>query len=78
MAITYKISLEKENTAIDMVASMAIEELADELNMTPEELLPAFLQSRTCKLLYDRETKYWWDGPSEIAEMYMKEINMRK
>ncbi|MBR4473509.1 MAG: hypothetical protein IKS55_07705 [Oscillospiraceae bacterium] len=73
--MTNEISLEKENAAIDMIAAMVAEELADELNTTPEEILPAFLQSGTCKLLYDRESKLWWDGPSEIADMYLKERN---
>lgn len=32
---------------------------------------------KTCELLYDEESKLWWNGPSYIADMYkdeMKEI----
>ena len=71
---TESISEDKENGAIDMMVSMVSEELAETLHMTVEEVMPLFLQSRTCATLYDRESKLWWDGPSYIAEQYLSEI----
>ena len=74
MAVTECFSAEKENAAIDLIAASVTEELGNDLHLTPEEILPAFLRSRTGTLLYDRQSKLWWDGPSHIAELYKKEI----
>ena len=68
------VTVEKVNAAIDMNISMVVEELAETLQAPVEEILPQFLQSRTCATLYDRDTKLWWDGPSDIAEQYLKEL----
>lgn len=78
MAVTQSISEEKEDGAIDMMVSMVAEELADELNISVEDALPMFLQSRICATLYDRKSKLWWDGPSCIAEQYLNEISKPK
>lgn len=66
--------IEKENAAIDMNISMVVEDLAGLLQRPIEEILPQFLQSQTCQLLYDRSSKLWWDGPSVIVELYLEEI----
>lgn len=68
------ISAEKESAAIDMVISMAVEELAQALGTTVEEALPQFLQSRTCAVLCDPSTKMWWDGPSSAAAACLAEL----
>ena len=75
MAVNSSIPVEKENDAIDMNISMAVEDLAEILHQPVEEVLPQFLQSRTCATLYDRETKLWWDGPSAIVQLYLEEMN---
>ena len=75
MAVNSSISVEKENAAIDMNISMVVDDLAEILHKSVEEVLPQFLQSRTCATLYDRESKLWWDGPSAIVELYLDEIN---
>ena len=74
MAVDSSISSDKENAAIDMNIQMAVEILSDILHQSVEDILPQFLESRTCAVLYDRETKMWWDGPSVIAELYLEEI----
>ena len=74
MVVNSSISVEKENAAIDMNISMVVDDLAEILHKAVEEILPQFLQSRTCAILYDRESKLWWDGPSAIAELYLEEI----
>lgn len=33
-----------------------------------------FIMSDTGRLLYDEPTKTWWDGPSNIAQMYKDEL----
>lgn len=73
MVIPSFVPVEKENAAIDMNISMAVEELSERLHVTPEELLPDFLESETCAALYDNTTKLWWEGPTAIAELYLKE-----
>ena len=73
MAVDTLIEADKENSAIDMNISMVVEDLAEILNMTEEEILTDFLQSDTCRLLYDRDSKLWWCGPSEIADSFLKE-----
>ena len=77
MSETGEISAERENAAIDMMVSMVAEDLSKELQMPVEEVLPLFLQSRTCATLCDRKTKLWWDGPSEIVSQYLAEIERK-
>ena len=54
---------------------MVVDEVAENIHMKPTELLPQFVASKTGKLLYDEQSKLWWSGPSDIAEMFMAEIN---
>ncbi len=74
MAVVSTIAPEKENAAIDMNTCMVADDLSELLQKPVEEILPQFLQSRTCAVLYDPETKLWWDGPSAIMEAYLEEI----
>ena len=78
MAIDSPIPVNKENAAIDMNIQMAVDDLSEILHKPVEEILPQFLQSRTCAILYDRKSKLWWDGPSAIVELYLEEINAGK
>lgn len=32
------------------------------------------MTSNTGRLLYEEESKLWWNGPSDIAEMFKNEI----
>ncbi len=75
MAVNSSIPAEKENAAIDMNISMVVDDLAELLRKPVEEVLPQFLQSRTCTTLYDPKSKLWWDGPSAIVDLYLEEIN---
>ena len=70
-----QISTDKENAAIDQLIAMAVEEIADEEQRDPSDVLPEFLASRTAAMLYDRSTKLWWDGPTAVAELYKTEIS---
>ena len=73
MAVTDCISTEKENMAVDMMITLVVEALATETNQSAETIMPQFLQSKVCAMLYDRNTKLWWEGPSDIAEQYLAE-----
>lgn len=75
MAVEKMITEEAKKNAIDLVVTMVVDELSDDLQMEPAEMLVKFLSSDTGKLLYDEESKLWWDGPSAIAEMFKKEIS---
>ncbi len=56
--------------AMDMIAKMAVEQLALETNQSMEKVLLDFMESNTAKMLYDDSTKLWWDGPSAVAEEF--------
>ncbi len=66
---------EKMNYTIDLLISMAVEEIAEENGKNSKEVLQAFLSSKTGKALYDESTKLWCNGPAYIAELYMEEIS---
>ncbi len=74
MAIEKVVSEETKKNAIDLLVTMVVDELAEEMSVPPEELLSEFIASNTGKLLYDETSKLWWSGPSDLAEMYKKEI----
>ena len=60
--------------AIDLMVTMVADELAEGMHLSPTDLLPRFVASRTGKLLYDETSKLWWSEPSDIADMYKAEI----
>lgn len=65
---------EMKNNAIDLMITMVVDELAEDMQLKLTELLPKFMASETGRLLYDETSKLWWSGPSDIAEMYKAEI----
>lgn len=65
---------EQNNNAIDMAITLTVDELAAESGEDTSKVLSDFLMSRTAHILYDEESKLWWDGPSAIAQMYREEI----
>lgn len=75
MSIEKTLTEEAKKNAIDLVVTMVVDELSEELRMEPSEVLVKFLSSNTGRLLYDEESKLWWDGPSAIAEMYKRETS---
>lgn len=77
MVIEQAVTEETKKNAIDLMVMMVVDELAEEMRLNPTELLPSFVNSRTGKLLYDEESKLWWSGPSDIAEMFQKELNQK-
>lgn len=68
-----RLTKERIDFTIDLLISMAVEELAEDLNKPAVDILPDFIESKTGKLLYDESSKLWWNGPSYIAELYITE-----
>lgn len=68
------ISKEKMDFTIDLLITMAVEEIAEETGKESKEILVDFLCSKTGKALYDKDTRVWCNGPSYIADLYMEEI----
>lgn len=66
---------EKIDFTIDLLITMAVEEIAEETGRDSKDVLADFLCSKTGKALYDKETRLWCNDPSYIAELYMEEIS---
>ncbi|MBO4266024.1 MAG: hypothetical protein J5910_02440 [Lachnospiraceae bacterium] len=75
-----EIGKEKIESAIDLLLAMVTEEVAERENREPELVLHDILASNTAKILYDEDSKLWWDGPSAVADLYIKEkqLSMKK
>ena len=72
------ISKERIDYTIDVLITIAVEEIAEDTGKSPKEILPEFYSSKTGKALYDEQTRLWCNGPSYIAELYMDELSKRK
>lgn len=75
MAVKKEVTREAKNNAIDMLVTLIVGELSEDLKIEPDEAFSRFISSKTGELLYDEESKLWWNGPSYIADMYKDEIN---
>ena len=75
-----KLSISKErlNYTIDLLVTMAVEEISAFTGKDSKEVLVDFLLSKTGKALYDDTTKLWWTGPSYLAEMYLEEVTAKQ
>ena len=68
---------ERLHYTIDLLVTMAVEEISAFTGKVSKEVLVEFLASKTGKALYDDTTKLWWTGPSYLAEMYLEEIALK-
>lgn len=66
---------ERIKTAIDMMVSMVVVELSEDLHESEGSLFKKFIHSKTGKMLYDESSKLWWCGPSDIALLFKTELN---
>lgn len=73
-----KISKEKLDFTIDLLITMAVEEIAEETGKDSKDVLTDFLCSKTGKALYNKNTRLWCNGPSYIAELYMEELSNKQ
>ena len=58
------------SNAIDLTATMAIDQISRESGEPPTVVLVDFLSSKTGVQLLDDSLKLWWDGPSAAARAY--------
>lgn len=65
---------EQKKFAVDATVTLVVEELANDLKLDPTIVLRDFVASKTGALLYDESSKFWWNGPTYIADMYKKEM----
>lgn len=65
-------SLEDKNACADMILTAAIEDMADEQNISVSEAREKLLNSRACELLYNFETDLWKEGPDYFRDFYRK------
>lgn len=65
---------EQKKFAVDIMVTLVVEELVNDLKLDPTTTLKDFVASKTGALLYDESSKLWWNGPSYIANMYKKEM----
>lgn len=73
MVLKEQIAKETKDNAIDMLVTLIVEELSEELKIDPDEMFFRFVSSKTGELLYDEESTLWWNGPSYIADLYKEE-----
>lgn len=71
-------SKEQMDFTIDSLITMTVEELAEDLNEDPADILADFCVSKTGKALYDTSTKFWWNGPSYLADVYKAEKQVKE
>ncbi len=69
---------EQKKFAVDVMVTLVVEELVNDLDRDPTTTLKGFVASNTGTLLYDESSKLWWNGPSYIADMYKKEMKELK
>ena len=69
---------EQMNFTIDMLITMEVEELAEDMGKDRKDMLADFCLSKTGKALYDESTKLWCNGPSYIADIYREELEANK
>ena len=69
-----EVTKELITSTMDLLATMAAASIAADLGISNTQALAGFLASRTAEMLYDEETKLWWDGSAAIAQMYEDEI----
>ena len=71
-------SSDKTLFSMDLVAMMAVEDIAEREQKSKEDALISFMESNTAKMPYDDSTKLWWDGPAATAEEYEKEKSRKQ
>ena len=53
--------------------ALAADSISRKTGEDPVAVMSAFYKSKTYSMLQDESTKYWWFGPAELCELYMRE-----
>ncbi len=72
--------MDKDKTvfAMNAVATMLVEDIAEETGRPAEEVLLEFMQSKTAVSLYNDSLKLWWDGPNVVGDWYKEELAAKR
>ena len=72
--------MDKDKTvfAMNAVATMLVEDIAEETGRPAEEVLLDFMQSKTAVSLYNDSIKLWWDGPTVVGDWYKEELAAKR
>lgn len=68
-----RVTEEQLKFAIDAIVTLVVDEIALETGEDESVILLKFIESNTATILYDESSKFWWNGPAYIAEMYLAE-----
>ena len=69
---------ERIHMSVDLLIALVVQEIAEDDGRDPSDVLPEFISSQTAKLLYDEDSKAWWDGPSAVADAYRTEVSKQE
>lgn len=78
MDVKKEMRVETKHNAVDMLISLIVDELSEDLQMDPDEVLSMFIASNTGQLLYDEDADLWWSCPSDIAELFKEELKRKR
>ena len=65
-------SFEKMNICADMILTNAIEDMAEEENISIEESRNRLLSSNACKCLYNFDSGLWKEGSDFFLDYYRR------
>ena len=63
------------DSAIDSISGYIVFTVQSATDKPLEEVLEAFMASRTYQLLSNKETGYYWDSISELTDMFTAELS---
>ena len=73
------ISKEKREFAMEMLAAMVVERVAEQSKRTYKDVFREFRKSNTLKMLFEPSTGLWMNGPAYIAgEWEIEQANGNK
>lgn len=65
-----------KDMAMDLVATLAAEEIAKVQDCGRAEALEALLSSSIGEAIYDDALKLWWESPADIADAFLKRLRL--
>ena len=66
-----RVTDENREAAMELLAAMTVEDLAEESGRSTEEVFKEFRRANTFSALFDPETGLWLNGPDYIVDEYM-------
>ena len=68
--------IDKYNNSIDVLIALTVQEISATTGRDMSDVMEEFMSSRTAKMLSQEDLKLWWNGPSDIAQMYKEEKSL--